>query len=173
VNEVLCRRVRDVLPERERGALDASAAAWVDAHLGSCAACREEQALVRALARGRADPPRALASRIRSALRETPAGEGEAALPLPTDRTARRGRALRGRLGWAMAAAAVVLALGSGVMLQRRGGPTEAELWQSFLEESPPHWVADDGLVAGAPVLEDLSALSDEDIALVLQELGG
>jgi anti-sigma factor RsiW len=174
VNEVDCRRVRNLLPERVRGALDASVAATVDVHLTSCAACREEQALVRLIERSSADTPEAIAGRIRSALREARVGAGSAALREGPNRAGTGGSRQRVRLAWALAAAATaVLALGTGVALERRGGPTEAELWQSFLEESPPPWVADDGLVAGAPLLDDLSALSDEDLALVLEELGG
>ena len=199
MNGLECRRIADLLPERARGALDGATTAWVDAHLASCPECRRELSLVKSLRRAVAGPPDELASRIRSALREeSPAerlpslrtgpaaramapvvsvhsSESTAVQPSSTSESL-PGRRARGRrwIRWSAAAAAtVVLAFGTARIVEQRGGPSEAELWQSYLEEQPPPpWTEDDGLVAGAPVLEDLSALTDEDLAVVLQELG-
>ena len=208
MNEVECRRVGELLPERARGALDGRAAAWVDAHVASCPECMRELALVKRLQRAPASPPDDLAARIRSALgKETlarprsggsrPGGRepGSPAATLPSGSaqerhaapaamrlaaewqpTAARIQRRRARAWsrWATAAAAtVVIAVGTQRVLERRSRPTEAELWQAYLEEqTPAPWTEDDGLVAGAPVLEDLSALSDEELEVVLQELG-
>jgi hypothetical protein len=209
VNEVECRRVGELLPERARGALDGMAAAWVDAHVASCPECMRELALVQRLQRAPASPPDDLAARIQSALGEETlarprsggsrsgrrdAGSAAAAHPSASAQerhaapsafpmrpaagppTSRRlqGRRARAWIGWVTAAAAtVVIAVGTERMLEERSRPTEAELWQAYLEEQKPApWTEDDGLVAGAPVLEDLSALSDEELEVVLQELG-
>jgi hypothetical protein len=175
LNDVECRRVRDVLPERVRLALDAETAAWVDAHVSRCAACATELALVAAVTRATPSPPRELSSRVAAALREASGVEGYERAPGGAAAAAPM-RAGGKRLAWAVAAAAtVVLAVGTSVTLRERRPerPSEAELWQAFLEErTPPPWTADDGLVAGAPVLVDLSQFTDEDLELVLEEMG-
>jgi hypothetical protein len=78
----------------------------------------------------------------------------------------------RSRVWGVATAAALILAVAGTLTVQHLRSPSEAELWQAYAQEPPPAWVMDDGLVAGAPVLEDLSDLSDEDLAGVLQELG-
>ncbi len=161
--ELDCRRASEQLPALVRGALDADAAARVHAHVGACAACRAELALVRRLFAGAADPPWDLAARVHAAVRED---------ARRATRDARAGWPSRRRAwGVATAAALVIGALGT-LTMQLLRGPSVDELWQAYAAKEPPAWVLDDGLVAGAPVLEDLSGLSDEDLAGVLQEMG-
>jgi hypothetical protein len=163
VSELECRRAGELLPNLGRGALDAEATAWLNAHLADCVACRGELALVRRLGAAAAEPPEELAGRIRAAL-QGDALSGAGAAP---GWSARRGRF------WGIAtAAALILGVFGTLTMQRLRAPSDDELWQAYAEEAPPAWVLDDGLVAGAPVLEDLSGLSDEDLAGVLQELG-
>jgi hypothetical protein len=161
VSELDCRRAGELLPDLGRGALDAEATAWLNAHLAGCAACRSELALVRRLGAGAAHPPQDLAERVRAAVRgDALSGSGAPAA---------RGR----RWGWGVAtAAALVLGALGTLTVQRLRTPSEDELWRAYAQEVPPAWVMDDGLVAGAPVLEDLSGYSDEALAGVLQELG-
>jgi len=165
VNDLECRKASELLPELARGTLDAADAARVRAHVSACADCREELALVGLLRRSAAAPPAGLAGRVRAAAR-LQAGAGELSAPRHTG-------GMR-RVAWwgGSAAAAVVLIVGANVLVTRDGPPSEEELWEAFVDEQVPEWV-EDGLVAGAPVLEDLSDLSDEDLALVLQELEG
>jgi hypothetical protein len=66
----------------------------------------------------------------------------------------------------------VVLALGTAVIWpQVRGGPSLTDLDLDL--ETPlmvEVWTEDAGIVAGAPVLEELS---DEQLLILLEELGG
>ena len=62
----------------------------------------------------------------------------------------------------------MVIALGTAVVWQRTQTPPEASQFaqESFLMV----WADDDALVAGAPMLGDLS---EEELAVLLEELGG
>ena len=66
-----------------------------------------------------------------------------------------------------------VLALGTATLLNRNTGPSEDEVWTTFFDGVRSVWVAGDGVVADAPVLDDLSELSDDDLAVLLEELEG
>ena len=76
---------------------------------------------------------------------------------------------------WA-AAAVLVLALG-GTLLWRSAPPGEAPEGPGARLDlgatTPSVWPAGDGMVAGAPLLDDLSDLSDEDLLSLLAELEG
>jgi hypothetical protein len=78
------------------------------------------------------------------------------------------------RRTWALASAAVVvLALGTSTLIDRSAGPSDDEVWTAFFDGVRSVWVAGDGVVADAPVLEDLSDLSDDELAALLEELEG
>jgi hypothetical protein len=162
-----CAKVRGLLVERAHGALDSVAAAELDVHVGSCEACASERALLEWLRVNAAVPPAGLEARIRAAvhadptsLRRRPAGAGR--------------RFWMRRRTWALASAAVaILALGTATLFDRSSGPSEDEVWTAFFDGVRSVWVAGDGVVADAPVLDDLSELSDEDLAVLLEELEG
>ena len=172
MNELDCRKASELLPDRAAGTLQPGTAEWLDAHLAACPRCAAELALVQRLHAGAATPPIDLAHRVREALRHPEA--------IPALRPARTGwlaaaRTHRAVVGLATAAT-LVLAAAGGLLYQRTRPPVDAEIeiiWEGLGPEQLPTWVTDDGLVAGAPVLEDLSDISDEDLAIVLQELDG
>jgi hypothetical protein len=148
-----CVEIGDRLPDWVAGRSSASDADEIARHLAACAECSAQAAAIRAVWRARAEPPADLAGRIGAALAAAP--------PAPARRWMR----------WAGSAAAVlVLAVGSFVA--RAGDPGEpaelARLGQVVTEQSV--WIPDDGVVAGAPVLDELS---DDDLAALLQEMGG
>jgi predicted anti-sigma-YlaC factor YlaD len=150
MSDQLCEMARERIPDFIAGRLSENEAAQVEAHLRSCGECAAEAELVALLYQARSEPPEGLASRIQGAARLPGFRGGAGARPW-----------------WGLAAAAVAaLALGIGVMTDRGTG---------LGLEIPPYvataedvglWASDDGLIAGAPALEDLS----EDALLTLLE---
>lgn len=163
MSESSCSRVRELLPEHVRGAADPTEAAQVEAHLATCDACAAEAALLGALWTSRPEPPADLADRIRRALAddaETNPGSGGAG----------RRRAVP---GWLVAAAALVVALGTGLFWHdvTQGGadvPLAAAALDPVAEEA---WIEDAAVVvAGAPVLDQLE---DDALLALLEEMEG
>jgi predicted anti-sigma-YlaC factor YlaD len=150
MSEARCEIVRERLPDFVGGRLAPSDAVEVQAHLGECTECRDEAALVGLLYAARPAAPAVLAPRI----------EGAARAP--------RGRAYHP--WWGVAAASVAaVALGIGVMSREGPAPEDAEVPGIVAGVGEASlWVADDGLVAGAPALE---GLSDEALLQLLEEL--
>jgi anti-sigma factor RsiW len=151
-----CAELADRLPDWVAGRLPSAQATEVAAHVGACADCAAQVATLRALLAARPSAPADLAARTRAALR---AAEQER---VPAPRVGRRWA------GWATSVAAV-LVLVVGTFVLGEGDPTEAtDLGEIAGEESV--WIADDGIVAGAPVLDDLS---EDALAALLEEMGG
>ena len=150
MSEARCEIVRERLPDFVGGRLAPSDAVEVQAHLGECTECRDEAALVGLLYAARPAAPATLARRI----------EGAARAP--------RGRAYHP--WWGVAAASVAaVALGIGVMSREGPAPEDAEVPGIVAGVGEASlWVADDGLVAGAPALE---GLSDEALLQLLEEM--
>ena len=149
MSQTECGSIREWIPDvvaRRASGMEAEA---VDAHVLACDECRAELELVRALREARPQAPKALADRVVSAVKR--------------DR-----RALR-RPWWGISAAAVAaLALGIGVTSQS-GGPTPVSVPDYAYEmEEGALWSSDDGLLAGAPTLDELS---DEALMELLDEL--
>ena len=158
MTKIECADVKDLLPEGIRNELSESDGASVAEHISSCAMCAEEVELLRRIQAAAFSTPASLSSEIKSALaREVELGAGVS--PGPAGRWT----------GWRLpAAAAVVLALGTGVIWQRMQAlPEVGPLGQ---DPFAVVWPSDDADVAGVPMLADLS---DEDLALLLEELGG
>lgn len=148
MNETRCDLVQERLPDLAAGILSQEEGAALRAHVDGCAECREVGTLVALLREGRARAPSDLASRIEGSVR-----------------TRRRSVA---RPWWGLAAAAVAaLALGIGVTSERGGAP-EVPAFVAGAEDAAL-WLADDGMVAGAPTLADLS---DEALMTLLEEMG-
>lgn len=148
--ETGCAEVRELLPDYAAGRLEAAVLASVDRHLATCDDCREEVELIGLLVATRVAPPVGLDDRVVGALG--------------------RRRAVAHRPWWGLSAAAVAaVALGIGIS----SGPTPAS---DPLQVQPiatefdegDFWVSDDGLLAGAPALEELS---DEALEQLLEEL--
>jgi len=153
-----CAEVKDLLPESIRRELPESDRALVAAHVSSCASCSEEVALLERIRGAAFSTPPSLASEIKSAV----------AAGIESDTGVQDGRA-RTFSHWRLpAAATVVLALGTGLLWQRM--QVQPDEWQLSQDPLAVVWPSDDGDVAGVPMLADLS---DEDLALLLVELGG
>ena len=154
-----CEELADRLPDWAAGRLGDAEHALVAAHVAVCDDCSAQGSVLGALFAARPEAPAGLAERIARAARAQ-------AHAVPEVRTNRFWR----RPAWVLSAAAVlVLAVGTTVLLR---APQMIEvvsvLGEVPLEESQV-WIADDGAVAGAPVLDDLS---DEALATLLEELG-
>jgi hypothetical protein len=158
MDKVSCEDALDRLPEWAAGELDGAAADAVAAHVAACARCAAEADVLRMLRVSRPSVPSDLASRIVHAAR---AGGGSAA---PT-RTLRRIAP-----AWALSAAAVLALAVGATVLRSRTEPAQPELGEVALQEDVGVWIADDAVVAGAPVLDELS---DDDLAALLEEMGG
>ena len=151
MSEARCEMVRERLPDLVGGRLAPADAALVEAHLDVCPECGDEAALLRLLFASRPAAPAELERRI----------EG----------STRRARLRAYHPWWGVAAASVAaVALGIGVMSRDTPAVEEVEVpgIVAGVEETSL-WVADDGLVAGAPALE---GLSDEALLVLLEEMG-
>ena len=164
MTKIECADVKDLLPEWVRGELGEGDRAVVLQHISSCASCSEEVELVRRIQAAAFSTPASLASEIKSVLAAEMAVVGE----IESDADPEYGWA--GRFGGRRlaAAATVVLALGTGLIWQSMQAlPEVGPLGQ---DPFAVVWPSDDADVAGVPMLEDLS---DEDLALLLEEFGG
>lgn len=144
-----CGTIRAWLPDFAAGRLGGADVDVVEAHLPGCGECRSELELVQLLFASRPGVPAGLEGRVTSAVRASR-------------------RPLR-RPWWGISAAAVAaLALGIGVTTERPetiDGPVPAFVAET---EDRELWISDDGLLAGAPALDDLS---DEALMQLLEEL--
>jgi hypothetical protein len=142
-----CGSIRELIPDLVAARLPATEAVRVEHHVRACADCRAELDLVRLLYASRAEAPAALLERISRVT------------------TSRR----PARTWWGISAAAIAaVALGIGVVSD--GAPAASPEVPAFVREAEEGeiWVSDDGLVAGAPALDDLS---DEALLQLLDEL--
>ena len=145
-----CEGAKDLLPGLVRGELSSEECARVEAHVSACVSCSDEVVLLRLLSATTPLPPAGLAGEIKEAV----ARDG-----------ARPGRSFHWQFP---AAATIVLALGTAVIWQR--SETLPETSQLAEEAFVMVWSDDDALVADAPMLEDLT---EEELAVLLEELGG
>lgn len=146
--EATCATVRELMPDHARGELAFPRVAEVEAHLSGCGDCRAEHAIVGALLSSRRPAPPRLAEGVVAAIRrERPSGS---------------------RPWWGISAAAVAaLALGIGIGSKAGSSAYAPPAFGTETEEGVL-WLTDDGLLAGAPILDDLS---DEAIMELLDEL--
>ena len=158
MKKIECGEVKDLLPEWIRRELEESDRAAVSGHVSSCASCSEEVELLRRIEAAAFSTPASLASEIKSAV----------AAEMDSSAGVEFGRAPRFAHWRLPAAASVILALGTALIWQRMQAlPEVGPLGQ---DPFAVVWPSDDADVAGVPMLEDLS---DEDLALLLEELGG
>ena len=144
-----CANAEDVLSALVRGELGEERA-LVEDHVSSCSNCTDELALIQLLSGSAHEAPAGLASEIKEAVAH--------------DRTNKPRT-----IGWQLpAAATIVLVLGTSIVWQRT--QTLPETSQLAQESFVMVWADGDALVADAPMLEDLS---EEELAVLLEELGG
>lgn len=172
MNGQRCEQVRDLLPDWILGSVDPAQERLVSEHLSSCRECGKEEGVLRALLAHRPEPPLGLEERLRARVREavgSPASEAEnnrdaAIVPFR--------RRPRWASTWVLSAAAVlVLSLAIGLLWNGENGPGMEDTLQVASEEPLPEaWLWDDGMVAGAPVLD---GLTDEQLEALIEELEG
>lgn len=164
-----CATIQDQLPDLAAGRLGKAARAGVEVHLRGCAACSEAFETLSLLAAAPVAAPAGLEERIQAAVRsESAAARG--ADPLadarPSPGRARLGQRRRWMApAWGLAAAAAVALLMGRTLLP--SADSEPDLL-AMADGELPVLLEDDAMVAGALVLD---GLSDDDLALLLEEL--
>jgi hypothetical protein len=159
MNSMICQEMADRLPDWASGRITGTESTLVAEHLDGCEDCSAQANVLGVLFVARPEAPAGLAERIASAVHVQ-----AHVVPRAGEKRAWR------RPAWALPAAAVlVLAVGTTILFR---APQVIEVASALggvpLEESQI-WIAEDGAVAGAPVLDDLS---DEALATLIEELG-
>jgi hypothetical protein len=153
-------QIQDRLPEWVAGRLDPEDARRVRDAVEADVELQAEADLLRSLRRTRPEVPPGLEDRILSAV------TGSRSTGVSGGGTDHRWEIPR----WVMAAAAaLVVALGTLDVATRRSDPG-LDPYAVALEAPPGTWQDDDGVVAGAPVLD---GLSDQALDDLLREMGG
>jgi len=148
-NQGDCGRVRELIPDHVGAMLAPAERAGVEAHVRACAECRAELELARMLFDSRPVAPAALLGRIRRATKS------DRRTPTHT--------------WWGVSAAAIAaLALGIGITSNEATQSSAEVPGFAYGAEEGEIWVSDDGMVAGAPALDELS---DEALRQLLEEL--
>jgi len=146
---VNCAKAKDLLPGFVRDDLADEEHRWTAEHIAVCVDCQQEAELLRRIHNNVVRVPVGLASDIKAAL-------------------ARKQKLPRWSMRWLVAAATIALALGIGVVWDRvRALPEVGPLGR---EPFAVVWPSDDADVAGAPTLE---SLTDDDLTVLFEELGG
>jgi len=148
MNDTACGAIRELIPDFVGNRLGPDEAAEVDEHVTVCAECRAELELAQVIFASRAPVSEGLLERVeRTAV----------AIPRAPSRT-----------WWGVSAAAVAaLALGIGISSERAEPVLDVPGFAYEVEEGFV-WSSDDGLLAGAPLLD---GLSDESLLLLLDEI--
>ena len=149
MNETECGTVRELIPDFVGSRLAAEGVERVEGHVRACAECLAELELAQVLLASRASVPEELLERImRNSVTE---------------------RSAPARTWWGVSAAAIAaLALGIGITSDpAQEAPVEVPGFAYEAEEGEI-WSSDDGLLAGAPALDELS---DEALLQLLDEL--
>lgn len=170
MKSVRCEEVKDLLPEWTADLLVHARREAVETHLPDCAECREEAELLRAVLASRPTAPEGLEARIQARVRED-----FSRAPATHEGTVRALRPRPGRLwapAWALSAAALAaLSLGIGVLWNGNLPEVTIEPVEVASQEPLPEaWLWDDGVVAGAPVFDDLT---DEELQALIEEMEG
>lgn len=166
-----CEFFADALVDHAAARLSPARAVHVEAHLADCRECSEELAVLRRLLSAPAAIPAGLAARVRYAARAEArrARSGAAVDPAPVRRPGRgRPRWVPWALPVAAAAALALIWAGLGEPGLRSGGGDGIDLAAAAEYEPFGAWPASDGLVAGDPVLTDLSV---EELQNLLEDM--
>lgn len=181
MNVMNCPEVLDRLPELAAGSLSGARTDAVREHLAGCEDCRAEWEVVQLLAEAGPRPvPQGLEARIVGRLRAEAPSAIDDVSPVVPGRSGVTPARPRWRVpSWGLAAAAgIVLAVATPVLVERMGDNAtapmavdEAEVTAALGDRLPSPWLDDEeGIVAGAPVLD---GLSDEALEQLLEEMGG
>jgi len=148
MNEELCGTVRELIPDFVGSRLSSANLEVVEQHVVDCHECGAELALAQVVLAGRpAVPPELLERLLRSV---------------------RSSRQQPARTWWGLSAAAVAaLALGIGMSSDPVEAPVDVPGFAYEVEEGGI-WLSEDGLLAGAPLFDDLS---DDALLQLLDEL--
>lgn len=148
MNGSTCENARERTPDWVAGALDARQREALDGHFAECEECSAERDLVALLVQGRPVAPVGMAGAIEGSLRGR---RRSAASPW-----------------WGLAAASVAaVALGIGIVSDATSPLPEVPAYVAGIGESFG-WLSEDGFIAGAPALGDLS---DEALLTLLEEM--
>jgi anti-sigma factor RsiW len=147
--ETECGTVRELIPDFVAGRLAAAEIERVERHVQACAECFAERELAHVLLASRASVPQELLERI---MRNSVTVRGAPA-----------------RTWWGVSAAAIA-ALALGIGITSDSTPEASVDVPGFAHEAEEGeiWLSDDGLLAGAPALDELS---DEALLQLLDEL--
>jgi len=151
--EQMCGSVRELIPDFVGSRLAGDDLAEVERHVLECADCAAELELAHAIFATRPSVPAGLLERLTTTVTTV-----KKVRPLQPTRT-----------WWSVAAAAVAaLALGIGISSDPASqAPVDVPGYAYEVEEGDI-WVSDDGLLAGAPLFDDLS---DDALLELLDEL--
>ncbi|MGD2047280.1 MAG: zf-HC2 domain-containing protein [Gemmatimonadota bacterium] len=152
MNHEMCGTVRELIPDFVGNRLADADLATVERHVVDCRDCAAELELAQMIFAGRPRVPEGLVERLTASVR-----------------TARTHQVEPSR-GWWGVAAAVVAALALGIGLSSHpspGAPADVPGYAYEVDEGEI-WVSDDGLLAGAPLFDDLS---DDALLQLLDEL--
>lgn len=162
MTNMTCATVQEVLPDLATGRLEGGERKAVESHLAGCSQCRETLETLALVAAAPLPVPKGLEVRIQAAARDEL--RRSRTRTAPAGSSARRGWHIPVP-AWGLAAAAVLALVMGRVLLP--GGGSEPELL-ALGQDDLPVLLADDGMVAGAPMFD---GLTDEDLALLLEEL--
>jgi hypothetical protein len=152
MNNEMCGTVRELIPDFVGNRLSEVGLQTVERHVVDCRQCAAELELAQMIFAGRPRVPEGLLERLVTSVR-----------------TARAPHVEPSRGWWSVAAAAVAaLALGIGLSSHASvGAPADVPGYAYEVDEGEI-WVSDDGLLAGAPLFDDLS---DDALLQLLDEL--
>ncbi|MDT8368723.1 MAG: zf-HC2 domain-containing protein [Longimicrobiales bacterium] len=161
-----CHEIREQLPEFVSGGLPVEGRRGIGAHIEACPACAEEARTLRLLRSTRPQAPVGLEARIRSAVHADLAASPPGVLRLEPRRSAPRVPR------WMIATAALLaLAVGTPLIVDSMRETTSIDGTELARVEDglvTSSWARDDGLVAGAPALDELS---DEALLALLAQM--
>jgi anti-sigma factor RsiW len=163
-----CEFHRDALVDRAAGCLDAERARWLDAHLLECPECAETLRTVRALMSAPLAVPAGLELRVLAAVRDA-----RSPAAARSDREVRADDAGRSPRwwGWMVPLAAAAAGIAIWVSTERAGPDDGPSSPMAVFEEYEPYgtWPAYDVVVAGQPVLSELSIEELESLLLEME----
>ncbi|NIP59348.1 MAG: hypothetical protein GWO00_15630 [Gemmatimonadetes bacterium] len=169
MTEIDCATIRDRLPDLLGEVPEGEETAALRGHLSECPSCRHELDLIRRLRAARPTAAPHLEARVRRALADEARRRSGAERPA-RERGSGHGWWARWRRWSLPAAAAAALVVAVGLLFQRSGPERVTEAPEEWETTAGALWPSDDGALAGAPLLDDLS---EDDLLTILEEMDG